>query len=201
MKLQISNTRVAFAHGLFKASAFEEGQTPKYGCDFILTPSSKVYEVTKAADGSIKRTETTLKKAELAVADEAWKGKGKEMLENFEASKKAVRDGNKRLDKSGEVYDGYENSWYVTAKSASRPPLYDAEGNTTTEEDGVIYSGCFVHVSLDLYANTKPKTRGVFAGLTGVRFARDGDAFGGGGKASADDMAGLDGGADAEDLA
>lgn len=201
MKLQVSNARIAFAHGLFKASAFEEGQTPKFGADFILTPTSKVYEITKAADGSVKRTETTMPAAMLAVANEAWKGRGKEMLDDFEASKKSYRNGNKRLDKAGEVYDGYEDAWYVTAKSPTRPSLFDADGTPTSEEDGVIYSGCYVHVSFDLYANTKPKTRGVFAGLTGVKFARDGDAFGGGAKAAAGDFDDLGDGADAGDLA
>lgn len=200
MKLQIQDARVSFANGLFKSSAFEEGQVPKFGADFILGPEAKVFRVTKDADGKITRTPITLAAAELEVANEAWKGKGKEMLASFEASKKSIRDGNKRVNKDGDVYDGYEGCWYVTAKATARPALYDAGGNPTTEEDGVIYSGCYVHVSFDLYANVKPKTRGVFAGLTGVKFSREGDSFGGGAKSEADDFAGLGDAAD-DDIA
>lgn len=191
MKIQISNCRVSFANGLYRASAFEEGQTPKYGADFILTDRSEVFEVHRDANGKIIRKKTTMEDAMLAVANEAWKGKGKAVIDDLESSKKCYRNGDKRINASGEVYDGYAGRWYVTAKSTTRVPLFDAQGNAVTEEDGVIYSGCYVHVSFDLYANTNPKTRGIFAGLTGVRFAGDGDSFGGSAKATADDFAGL----------
>lgn len=203
MKLKITNCRVGFAHGLFKASAFEEGSQPKYGADFILTPESKVF--TQNADKSW--TPTTMKAAEMAVATEAWKDKAAEMLEDFEASKKAYRNGNKRKNKDGEIYEGYEDTWYVTAKSPTKPKLFDrrpknedGSDNIVTEESGIIYSGAYVNVTFDLYPNTKPKFRGVFAGLTGAQFVKDGDSFGGGGSAKAEDFEDLGDGADADDM-
>lgn len=191
MKLKITNCRVAFAHGLFKATAMEEGQQPKFGADFILGPEAKVFEV--LADK--KAVPTDMKKALLAVANETWKGKGAEMLEDLEASKKCYRNGNRRVNKSGDIYDGYEGHWYVTAKSPVRPGLFGAEGQPVTEEDGVIYSGCYVDVIFDLYGNAQPKKKGVFAGLTGVKFRADGDAFGGGRVATADDFEDISNGA------
>lgn len=184
MKIRISNCRVSFAEQLFNAKAFEEGQTPKYGADFIIMPDSKVE--TQNADG--KWSPITMKAAELQVANEAWKGKGQQMLDDFEASKKSFRNGNKRTNKDGDVYDGYEDRWYVTAKSPTRVTLLGRNKEPVSAEDGIIYSGCRVDVTFDLYANTKPKTRGVFAGLTGVRFRADDEAFGGGRKATADDF-------------
>lgn len=184
MKIRISNCRVSFAEQLFNAKAFEEGQTPKYGADFIIMPDSKVE--TQNADG--KWVLVTMKAAELQVANEAWKGKGQQMLDDFEASKKSFRNGNKRTNKDGDVYDGYEDRWYVTAKSPTRVTLLGRNKEPVSAEDGIIYSGCRVDVTFDLYANTKPKTRGVFAGLTGVRFRADDEAFGGGRKATADDF-------------
>lgn len=184
MKLMITNTRVAFAHGLFKASALEEGQQPKFGADFILADDSVVYEI--KADKS--RVKTTMKEAMLSVANEAWKGRGAEMLEDLEASKKCWRKGDRRVNKSGDVYEGFEGHTYVTAKSASRPGVYDRNKNPVSADDGVIYSGCYVNVLFDIYANTDPKKKGVFAGLTGVQFVKDGDSFGGGGAAKADDF-------------
>ncbi len=204
IKLKVTNTRVGFAHGLFKASAFEEGQQAKYGADFILTTESKVFK--QNADKTW--TETTLKAAQLEVANEAWKGKGADVLEDLEASKKAIRNGNKRKNKDGEVYEGYADSTYITAKAATKPKLFDrrpknADGteNLVTEESGIIYSGCYVNVTFDLYANTKPQFKGVFAGLTGAQFVKDGDSFGGGGSAKADDFDDLGDGADAGDMA
>jgi hypothetical protein len=204
IKLKVTNTRVGFAHGLFKARAMEEGQQAKYGADFILTPESKVFK--QNPDKSW--TETTLKAAQLEVANEAWKGKGAEMIEDLEASKKSYRNGNKRKNKDGEIYEGYEDAWYVTAKSATKPKLFDrrpknADGteNLVTEESGIIYSGCYVNVTFDLYANTQAKNRGIFAGLTGAQFVKDGDSFGGGGTAKADDFDDLGDGADADGMA
>lgn len=197
IKLLISNTRVSFANGLFTASALEEGQQKKYGADFILQDDSTVYEVDPV--DSKKRTKTTLKAAELKVANEAWKGKGEAMLKSLEASKRAIRDGDLRLDKSGAVRDGYEGRQYVTAKNVQRPTVVNNIGEPVTEEDGTVYSGCVVHVMLSLYANTEAKKKGVFASLQGVRFARDSDRFGGGGVARADEFDGLE--EDADDIA
>lgn len=206
MKLKVTNTRVGFAHGLFKASAFEEGQQAKYGADFILTPESKVYQQVEK-NGAKTWVETTMKEAQLAVANEAWKGKGADVIEDLEASKKSYRNGNKRKNKEGEVYEGYADSWYITAKAATKPKLFDrrpknedGSDNIVTEESGIIYSGAYVNVTFDLYANTKPQFKGIFAGLTGAQFVKDGDSFGGGGSAKADDFDDLGDGADADDM-
>lgn len=191
MKLHLNNVRVSFANGLYKASAFEAGQQEKYGADFILQPDSVVLRVNP--DGS--KTKTTIKEAELAVATEAWKANGAKMLATLEGSKKSIRDGNKRTNNSGEVYEGYEGNTYVTAKSPTRPLLIDQGRQPVTEDDGVIYSGCYVNAIIELYANTKPATKGVFAGLKGVQFVRDGDSFGGGAPAKADEFDAVDGAA------
>ncbi len=195
-KLFITNARISFAPGLFTAGAFEPGQKEKFGADFILTDETKVFAV--GEDG--KRTPTTIKKAELAAAAEGWKVSGPKVLAALEASKKSVRDGDLRVNKEGGVYDGYAGNWYVTAKTATRPTTLGANKAPVSEADGVIYSGCYVNVSLELYANTDAKRKGVFAGLKGVQFARDGDSFGGGAPASADEFDDVSDGADADDI-
>lgn len=196
MKLHLNNVRVSFANGLYKASAMEAGQQEKFGADFILQPESVVLRVN--ADGT--KTKTTLKDAELAVATEAWKANASKILATLEASKKSVRDGSKRVNKSGDVYEGYEGNWYVTAKSPTRPLLIDQNRQPVAEEDGTIYSGCYVNAIVELYANTQPTKKGVFAGLKGVQFVRDGDAFGGGAPAAATEFDMVEG-ADAADFA
>lgn len=196
MKLHLNNVRVSFAHGLYKATAMEPGQQEKFGADFILQPDSVVLRVN--ADGT--KTKTTLKDAELAVATEAWKANGAKVLASLEASKKAIRDGSKRVNKAGDVYEGYEGNTYVTAKSATRPLLVDQHRQPVTEEDGTIYSGCYVNAIFELYANPQPTKKGVFAGLKGVQFVKDGDAFGGGAPAASTEFDVVEG-ADAADFA
>lgn len=196
IKVHINNARVSFANGLFTPTALEPTQTPKYGADFIIGPDTKVFKVT--ADG--KKVETTLKAVELEVANEAWKGKGQQMLATLEASKKAYRDGDKRVNKAGDTYDGYEGNWYVTAKNATRPTVVGANREPVSQEDGVIYSGCYVNAIVEFYANTAPTKKGVFAALKGVQFAKDGDAFGGGSPASANEFDAV-AGAEAADFA
>ena len=128
MKLHLNNVRVSFANGLYKASAFEAGQQEKFGADFILQPDSVVLRVN--ADGT--KTKTTIREAELAVATEAWKAQGAKVLAALEGSKKAVRDGNKRVNGAGEVYEGYEDNLYVTAKTPTRPTLVDQNRHPVT---------------------------------------------------------------------
>lgn len=199
MKINILNARIGFAHGIFKASALEEGQTPKYGADFIIGKDTKIVIVNE--DKS--RTSSTMRQVMLTVANEAWKGKGEDVLADLEASKKCFRNGDRRVNKSGEIYDGYEGNTYVTAKSTVRPTVLGRRKEPITEADGKIYSGCYVNAIISIYANTVPKKKGVFAGLEGVQFVADGEAFGGGGPAKEDDFADLGDyadGADSDDL-
>lgn len=197
MKLHLNNVRISFANGIFHATALQEGQTPKYGADFITQPDTVVLEV--KPDGT--KVKTTLAAAELAVANEAWKGKGAQMLKTLEASKKAIRDGDLRVNKSGDVYEGYEGNQYVTAKNTARPLVIGRDRAPLTEDDGVIYSGCIVNAIVEVYANTVPAKKGVFAALKGVQFWADADAFGGGGTARAEEFDEATEGATADDFA
>lgn len=177
LELRLDNARIGFAQGLFKKSAFEEGQIEKYGSDFIVTPETKVLKL--AGD---KWVATTLGAAQAEVATEAFKGdkaKAKSWFEDLTANQKSVRDGNKKKDKAGEVRDGYAGNLYVSAKNTTRPTTLNRDRTPVTEEDGVIYSGCYVNARISLYANTDPKRKGVFASLGGVQFNADGDSFGG----------------------
>ena len=42
IKVRLEGVRVSFADGLFHAKAFDDGQQPKYGADFLLVEGSKV---------------------------------------------------------------------------------------------------------------------------------------------------------------
>lgn len=183
MQVFLQNARLSFPD-LFVPTAIEANQKPKYGGDFIITDETTVLAV--KADGT--KVKTTMDKVMLKVANDAWDGNGEEMLDDLERSKKCYRDGNKNKSKAGEVYDGYEGHWYVTAKNAARPTVIDKDRTPLTEDDGRPYSGCYVNAKIDVYAMTDAKRRGVFASLLGVQFAKDGDAFSGGAVAGADEF-------------
>ena len=198
MELRLDNARIGFAQGLFKKSAFEEGQVEKYGCDLIISEDTKVL---KLVDG--KWAPTTIGAAQAEVATEAFKGdkaKAKAWFDDLTANQKSVRDGDKKKDKAGEVRDGYAGNKFVSAKNTTRPTLLKADTTPTTEEDGVLYSGCYVNARIGLYANTDPKRKGVFASLGGVQFRANGDAFGGARVAQASEFDAMEG-ADAAEFA
>lgn len=199
MIVHLENARISFADGLWKAKAIEDGQTPKFGSDFILMPETVVWRCDEKGKRVFK---TTMKDVLLAVANETWKNRGQAMLDTLEASKKCYRDGNLRMKKDGSPYDGYEGYWYVTAKNKARPTVRDRNPQVIlTEEDGKPYSGSYVTASIDVYGMADPKRKGVFATLRGVQFVKDGDAFSGGGRVAGDDeFADLGEGATADDL-
>lgn len=177
MKLKLRKVRVSFADGLFKAKAMEAGQTPKYGADFLLVPGSTVHVV----DINGKETPIEPMAALLQVADETWKGKGKEMLVALEASKKCLRDGNKRVNKAGEPYADYAGLLYFSAKNKAQPSLFNLARQPITHDDGTIYSGCYVTAVIDVYGLADPKKKGVHSSLLGVQFTGAGEAFAGSG--------------------
>lgn len=199
--VRLKNVRLGFAQQLFTPSAFEEGQTKKFGCDSILVPGSSVEKKTGVDEaGRAVWAPTTMEAVLLEVANEATKGKGKAWMEGLENSKKCYRNGDLRTNSGGDVYEGYENCWYVTAKNKARPTIIDGQRRPLTEADGKPYSGCYATVTLDVYAMTETKKKGLHGAIKGVQFVRDGDAFGGGGVASPDDFEEVTEGANADDL-
>jgi hypothetical protein len=201
IELRLDNVRLAFAQGLWKASAFEEGQQEKFGVDLILGPDSKV--LVMGADGKTWEP-TTIAAAQGRVCTEAFKGdkaKAKDWFDDLTANQKSVRDGNKKKDKAGEVRDGYAGNQFVSAKNATRPTTLNAQAKPVIEADGVLYGGCYVNARIGLYCNTDPKRKGVFASLGGVQFRKDGDSFGGSRIAAASEFEAATEGNDAAEFA
>lgn len=132
--------------------------------------------------------EATVKEAQRAVAEEAWPGKGLEMLTTL-ANKDRVclHDGAEKAIK----YDGFEGMMYVSANGKVRPAVRDANATPLVEKDGRPYPGCYVILIVDIYAQKDHPKGGnrINAQLMGVQFLRDGDSFGGGKPASDDDFA------------
>jgi hypothetical protein len=95
----------------------------------------------------------------------------------------ALKDGDEDRDETaGMMICGASNNRRPTVLNADNEPVAE-------DDDGVPYSGCYVHAIVTLYYMAKHKA--VCATLEGVRFAKDGEAFGAA-PASSDDFADFD---------
>ena len=176
MKLVLENVRLSFPH-LFEAQPPMNGVgAPKFNAQFLMEKGSA--------------NEKKAMEAFNAAAKDKWGVNVQKILNTVEASKKCLRDGDNNLDKAGETRNGYEGMTYLSASTKMRPTVVDRNRAPLTEADGRPYGGCYVNVIVDVYALDTP-VKGVFAELKGVQFVKDGDAFGGGSPARADDFGDL----------
>ena len=138
----------------------------KYGAQFIIELGSANHTALEA-----------LMKAQASVKFGAnWEA----MYNSIERNKKCLRDGNMNLDGSGQVRSGYAGKLFVKANNSMAPVIVDQSGAVLAEASGKPYSGCYVNVKLDVYAQNKPNQGAqVNASLLAVQFVKDGEAFGG----------------------
>jgi hypothetical protein len=157
-RVKLKNVRLSFAH-LFRPQAFGDGEgEPKYNCNFLIDPS------TKEGKANLRAIEDAIE----YVKKEKWPKGAPKLSEG----KICLRDGNNT------EYDGYEDMMYVSASNARRPLVLDRDKTPLNEEDGVIYSGCYVDAIIRIWAQDNKYGKRINASLEAVRFRRDGEAFG-----------------------
>ena len=107
----------------------------------------------------------------------------------------SLKDADAEVNGMGEVLSeknpAYKGCYILEANSTRRPVTLNRDKSQVTEDDGIIYSGCYVNASLaaDGYTFEKVK-RGVKCYLNGVQFVADGERFG---MDATDDFDALDG--------
>jgi hypothetical protein len=177
-KIKLNDVRLSFPN-LWKAKEFKPGDGKfRYDATFLIEPDSE----------NDKKIRAAIKKA------------AEDKFNKPEAAAKFVKsiegNSNKFSYQDGDLksYDGYEGMMYLACHSKvrplvidRRPKLPDGSPNILTEADGKPYAGCYVNATVEIYCITEGNP-GVFASFTGVQFVRDGDAFGGGTAAKADDF-------------
>ncbi|MFN7341429.1 MAG: ssDNA-binding protein, partial [Opitutia bacterium] len=99
------------------------------------------------------------------------------------AGKLLVQDGDVKAD-----YDGYPGNLFVNARAKTRPLVIDEQRAPLAEQDGKPYAGCYVNASIELWPQDNQYGKRINASLRGVQFARDGEAFAGGGAADVNDF-------------
>lgn len=182
MKVKLNNVRLAFPQ-LFEATTVNGEGKPAFSATFLLDPTHPgIKDLNEAID---------------QVAKDKWGAKAEAILKTIRASDKAcLHNGDTKAE-----YSGFEGNFYVSSRNATRPLVIDRDKSLLSQADGKPYAGCYVNVSLDLWAQDNNYGKRVNASLTGVQFYRDGDAFSGGGAASVDEFEDIAEGADADALA
>lgn len=169
--ITLKNVRLSFPQ-IWKAVGFNES-TPvdqhKFSATFLVAKGSE-------NDRIIQETITE-------VAAAKWGKRAEAILAQIrpQTNKFAYQDGDLK------DYDGYEGHMSIKASTKTRPILVDKDRTPVTEEDGVLYAGCYVNAVISIYAYDAQGNKGITAALTGIQFVRDGDAFGAA-KPSADQL-------------
>lgn len=183
MKVKLENVRLSFPF-LFEARDYKGDGKFAYSAKFLIEPGSE--------------NDKRIREAIETVAKEKWPKKWQTMLEEFRPDRKAFPyiDG-KRVE-----FDGAEGKWVLTAKRKrdnGRPLVIDRDKTPLTAADGKVYAGCYVHGSVEFWAQDGD-AKGIRCELRGAQFFGDGEAFGGSAKPSEDEFDDIADGATADGL-
>lgn len=142
-------------------------------------------------DAQVKLIKATM----LEVATEKWGEKGRQVLKMLVSEGKTFfRDGDTKINKDGEAYEGYPDHIYLKARNKVRPLLLDRNEKPIDALKGkdIPYGGCYAHIIINVWAQDNEYGRRINAKLLGVMFAAEGEPFGSGPqRASASAFAGL----------
>lgn len=160
-RIGIPSARLSFP-ALFQTTKFGQEDTGKYEATFILDKKEHA-EVIAALEAEITRLQK------------------EEIKSKVGSDKICLKDG----DESGRPE--LEGKMTIKASTKKRPTVINRDKSPITEDDNIVYAGCYVHAFVSLWAQNNQYGKRINAQLEGVQFARDGQAFGSGG-VSADDF-------------
>lgn len=149
-------SRLSYTH-LFEKYTPEGGGEGKYMTNVIIPKDEKK---------TVEAINQAIEEAKKAGIVGKWGGKEPKKLEL------PLHDGD---DKDDAVYDG---SFYVNAKSSTRPGVCDKHKEAITDEEEV-YSGMWAYVSVTFYAYDVNGNRGIACGLNNVMKFKDDERLGG----------------------
>ena len=112
---------------------------------------------------------------------------------------KALKAGDRLCMHDGDAksdYEGYAGMYFINASNKIRPLVVGGgpDGRAPlVASDGKPYSGCYVNMIVEFWAQDNQFGKRVNASLLGVQFVKDGERLAGGGVAAADDFEALPG--------
>jgi len=151
--IKLQHVRLSFP-SLFTTALYNGKDTGKFKAAFILDK--------KKHRASIKEIEDNMKK----LAEDKLRGKLPP------PTYLCLKDGDKTERPE------YQGCMIVKTATKKRPLVLDKNKHPLTEQDGIIYSGCYVNVLLSLWAQDNQHDKRVNAQLEGVQFNEDGEPFG-----------------------
>lgn len=181
----LKNVRISYPDIWKPGKPMNEGDTPKYGGQFIFSETSE----------AAKLSRETLMAAARETFGENWQA----IVGAMDKTKKCVRRGNDNLDKQGSIRDGYKDQLYLVARNKAKPLIIDARRTkdkgfngvadgieyndgfqVLTEANGRPYGGCYVNVKVDIKAMKafEKVPNQIYATLLTVQYAAKGEAFG-----------------------
>jgi hypothetical protein len=183
MKIRLENVRLAFA-AIFEPKAVNGEGEPRYSACLIMEPRYSPRMQKEDGTWAMIDWKTALGQ----VATDKWAAKSAAILEQLTKTDKICFKPHPKTNQTGDVYDGFENKWHLNCSNKTRPMVIDRDKSPLVQADGKPYSGCYVHATVDLWAQDNSFGKRINASLRGVQFAADGDAFAGGGTASEDEF-------------
>lgn len=169
-RVVLKNVRLSFP-ALFRKAKFK-GEETKFEATLLIPKDDKV----------------NLRKINKLIEAAKAEAKGK-----IKADKICLKDG----DESD--YDGYEGHMSFKAANNKRPQVMDRDKTPLTEEDGVVYAGCYVNASVGVWVQDNDYGKRINGNLYGIQFVKDGEPFGSGAVDVTDDFDDLGDDEDDED--
>lgn len=166
MSITLKAVQLSFPN-VFTPRGFEDG-TPDYNTIILLDPAS----------ANVDALKTEMERVGQAKWGQKWPGIKKE-LETRDRT--ALHDGAMKSNLAG-----FDGKLYVSARNKMRPTLVDRDRTPLQEMDGKIYSGVFVNAVLEIWSMDNKYGKRICASLLGLQFVKHGEAFSGGGVATAD---------------
>lgn len=177
----LKNVRLSYPDIWKPGKPMNEGDTPKYGGQFIFAKDSDAAAVAK--------------NAMVASAQEVFGANWQAIVGAMDKTKKCVRDGDSNLTKDGAIRDGYGGNAYLVARNKVKPliigPARTAPKGANDEnhqdgfpilreEGGKPYGGCYVNVKVDIKAMKafEKVPNQIYATLLTIQFVADGESFG-----------------------
>lgn len=178
-RVMLKNVVMAFP-AIAQAQSYGDGD-PAYGAKFPIEPNSENHKL--------------IEQAMLGEATEQWKEKGEAILAMLAEDKKLCFSKTVyRSKKTGEPYEGFAGTHYLSARNATnQPTVIDQYGKEVTDKKAIerlAFSGAIVHASVEIWAQDNKWGRRINCSLRGIMLTGEGKNFGGGSApASADEFA------------
>lgn len=143
--------RLSFPN-LFKPRAYDASQEAKYSAEIIFT----------------KDKAPIVKKAIMAAIEKKW---GSDKTKWPKGLKNPLKNGDDKSDMAG--YAGHD---FIKVSTKMRPVVLSPKAAAVTEEDNIVYPGCYVKVRVNAYPYFKIGN-GVSLSFDVVQKIRDGEPF------------------------